>query len=62
MPNMPEPSAKIETGNSEAFTSFMRRLMGVPHSEIKAKLEAEREVKRTSKTASRAAAASSPNR
>lgn len=46
---MPTDPAKNVTGNSENFTSFMRRLMAVPHSEIKAKLEAEREAKRTSK-------------
>jgi hypothetical protein len=37
-----EPNAK--------FTSFMRRLVAVPHSEIKSKLEAEKEAKRVSKT------------
>lgn len=50
----PKPSAKNVTGNSENFTNFMRQLVQVPHSEIKAKLDAEREAKRTSKTASRA--------
>ena len=34
------------------FTDFMRRLVAVPHSEIKARLEAEKEAKRTSKTSS----------
>ena len=50
----PTPSAKNVTGNSENFTSFMRRLMKIPHSEIKAKLDAEKEAKRTSESASRA--------
>lgn len=49
MPNVPIPSAKIETGSFDRFTDFMRRLVAVPHSEIKAKLDAEREAKRTSK-------------
>lgn len=49
-----DPSAKNATGDSGKFTDFMRRLVQVPHSEIKAKLEAE---KRTSKRASRASAA-----
>jgi hypothetical protein len=53
----PKNPAKSQTGD-DAFTSFMRRLMAVPHSEIKAKLDAEKrakERKRTSKTsASRA--------
>lgn len=50
-----EPSAKNEHG-SDRFTDFMRRLVQVPHSEIKAKLDAEREAKRTSKSASRVSA------
>jgi hypothetical protein len=33
-----------------SFTNFVRRLVAVPHSEIKAKLEAEKEVKRSTKT------------
>jgi hypothetical protein len=49
MPNLPTDPAKNVTGNSENFTSFMRRLIAVPHAEIKAKLDAEREAKRTSK-------------
>jgi hypothetical protein len=50
MPNLPEPSAKIETGDFDpTFTDFVRRILSVPHSEIKAKLDAEREAKRTSK-------------
>jgi hypothetical protein len=55
----PHDSARNVTGNSENFTSFMRRLVAVPHSEIKAKLEAEREAKRTSKPVSRVPAVSS---
>jgi hypothetical protein len=31
------------------FTDFVRRIVSVPHSEIKAKLDAEREAKRASK-------------
>jgi hypothetical protein len=50
---MPNDSAKNVRGNSENFTSFMRQLVQVPHSEIKAKLDAEREAKRTSKSTSR---------
>jgi len=42
------------------FTDFVRRIVSVPHSEIKAKLDAEREAKRTSKaSASRVSASSS---
>lgn len=32
-----------------AFTDFVRRIVSVPHSEIKAKLDAERDAKRVSK-------------
>ncbi|MGO9318345.1 MAG: hypothetical protein ACLPXT_03215 [Terracidiphilus sp.] len=52
MPNLPTASAKIVTGDSDTFTDFMRRLVAVPHAEIKAKLETEREAKLTSKSAS----------
>ncbi len=55
MPNLPTSSAKNVRGDSATFVNFMRRLMAVPHSEIKAKLDA----KRTSKAASRASVASS---
>jgi len=62
MPNHPTTPAKEITGNSGVFTDFMRRLMKVPHSEIKEKLDAEREAKRTSKTFSSRAPAASPKR
>jgi hypothetical protein len=50
--NRPESSAKNDTGNFDKFTDFMRRLVAVPHSEIKARLDAEKEAKRTSKASS----------
>jgi hypothetical protein len=60
MPNLPTDPAKNVTGDSENFTNFMRRLVAVPHAEIKARLDAEKEAKRTSKTsASRASAVQS---
>lgn len=43
-----EPNAKCEIFDPK-FTNFVRRIVSVPHSEIKAKLDAEREAKRTSK-------------
>ena len=49
MPIAPVPSGQNEPGNFDRFTEFARRLMAVPHSQIKAQLEAEREAKRTSK-------------
>jgi hypothetical protein len=45
-PNVPAASAKNETGDFDEFTSFMRKLVQVPHSEIKAQLDAEKEAKR----------------
>jgi hypothetical protein len=45
----PKPSAKNVTGDFDKFSGFMRRLMAVPHSEIKAQLDAEKEAKRTLK-------------
>jgi hypothetical protein len=48
-PNQPVGSSKNVTGDFDAFSDFARRIVSVPHSEIKAKLEAEREAKRTSK-------------
>jgi hypothetical protein len=47
--NHPTTSAKNVTGDSDTFVNFMRRLVQVPHSEIKAALEAEKEFKRTAK-------------
>lgn len=58
MPTIPAPSGKIATGDFDRFTEFTRRLVSVPHAEIKSKLDAEREAKRTSK-ASRVPASSS---
>lgn len=55
----PNTSAKIVSGDSDTFTNFMRRLVAVPHAEIKSKLDAERQAKRTSKASSRASGASS---
>jgi len=60
---MPEPSAKIDTGTFDpTFIEFTRRILAVPHSEIKAKLDAEREAKRTPKVSSRASGVPSKTR
>jgi hypothetical protein len=56
MPNQPTSSAKNLTGDFDTFTEFTRKILSVPHSEIKAKLDAEREAKRTPKTSSRVSA------
>ena len=42
----PTRSAKNVTGDFSEFTSFMRRLIAVPHSEIKAALDAEKQTKK----------------
>jgi hypothetical protein len=53
------------SGNSSSdepnanFVSFVRRVIRVPHDEIKAKLDAERAVKRVAKRLSRVPAVSS---
>jgi hypothetical protein len=54
---MKVPSAKGTTGDFDNFTNFMRRLVAVPHSEIKAKLDAEKAAKKrkAKPSASRAA-------
>jgi hypothetical protein len=63
MPDQPAPSAKNVAGDFDKFTDFARRLFAIPHSEIKAKLDAEKEAKRTSKTsASRDSGALSKSR
>lgn len=59
MSTQPADSAKNVKGDSDTFTSFMQRLMQVPHSEIKAKLDAERKTKRKPKHPSSRASASS---
>ena len=53
MANHPKSPAKNPTGDFDQFTNFMRRLVVVLHSEIKAKLDAEkREKTRKRKAAS----------
>ena len=54
-PIHPDQTAKNETGDDDKFTNFMRRLVAVPHSEIKARIEAR---KQAIKSASPASAAS----
>jgi hypothetical protein len=40
-------------GDFETFKAFTRQILSVPHSEIKAQLDAEKAAKRTAKSASR---------
>jgi hypothetical protein len=44
--------AKDVQGDFAQFTDFMRRLVAVPHSEVKAKLEAEKKSKQKIKLTS----------
>jgi hypothetical protein len=59
MPSHPKPSAKNVTGDFDKFTNFMRRLVTVPHSEVKARLDAEKQVKQQRKKSTSSRASSS---
>jgi len=48
--NVKSESAKDVTGDFEKFKDFARQVLSVPHSEIKAHIDAEKAAKRTSKT------------
>jgi hypothetical protein len=50
MAKKPTHSVKNEAGEFDKFRNFMTRLVAVPHSEIKAKLEAEKAAKRKAKS------------
>jgi hypothetical protein len=60
MANRPTSPAKNVEGDFGQFTDFMRKLVAVPHSKIKAQMEAEKAEKRThpKRRASRAPASS----
>jgi hypothetical protein len=49
---LPISPAKDVQGDFAQFTDFMRRVVAVPHSKIKAKLDAEKEEKRKLKSLS----------
>jgi hypothetical protein len=53
VPTKPKPSAKNVSGDFDKFTNFARQIMSVPHSEIKAHIDAEKAAKRRLKSASR---------
>ena len=46
MASHPKPSAENEPDDFAKFTNFMKRLVAVPHSEIKAKLDSEKRAKK----------------
>jgi hypothetical protein len=45
VPDRPLPSAKNDEGETDEFQSFVRRLVAVPSTEIKAKIAAEKKNK-----------------
>lgn len=47
--NVKRDSAKDVTGDFETFKDFARQVLSVPHSEVKAQLDAEKAAKRTPK-------------
>jgi hypothetical protein len=49
---LPISPAKDVQGDFAQFTDFMKRVVAVPHSKIKAKLDAEKQAKRKAKTLS----------
>jgi hypothetical protein len=60
--NGPTTPAKDVVGTTAALNQFTRRILAVPHSKIKAALEAEKAGKRTPKRSASRASASSPKR
>jgi hypothetical protein len=52
MASHPKPSAKNEPDEFAKFSSFMKRLVAVPHSEIKKKLDAKKRSKRAKREVS----------
>jgi hypothetical protein len=62
MSNKPINPAKNVSGDFDHFANFMRKLVSVPHSEIKSKLDAEKEAKRTSKTFASRVSVAQPKR
>jgi hypothetical protein len=60
VPQKPKQSAKNVEGDFGKFTNFMRKLVAVPHSEIKAKLDAEKQVKQQRRKRSSASGHASP--
>lgn len=52
MASHPKPSAKNDPDEFARFSSFMKRLVTVPHSEIKEKLDAEKRSRKSKRGAS----------
>jgi len=58
----PTTSAKNSTEEFDRFKDFARRVVSVPYATIKARLDAEKEAKRTAKTSSSRASGASSKR
>jgi len=52
MVKLPTTSGKNDTEEFDRFKDFARRVVRVPHSQIKAHLDAEKETKRTARSSS----------
>ena len=48
----PKPSAKNETGEYDNFERALKKVLSVPHSEIKARLDAAKKARQNGKRAS----------
>jgi hypothetical protein len=55
---LPISPAKDVQGDFAQFTNFMRRIVSVPHSKIKAELDREKREKKTKSSSSRVPASS----
>lgn len=62
MADLPTTSGKNDTGEYDRFTNFLRRLVAVPHSEIKAQLDKEKKKKQKAKLASASRAVAAPSK
>jgi hypothetical protein len=54
MASRPEPSAKNESGEYATFEDALKKVLSVPHSKLKSKLNAEKRKKARKSSASRA--------
>ncbi len=57
MASHPKPSAKNESGEYATFENALKKVLSVPHSKIKSKLDAEKRKRLKASSASREATA-----
>jgi hypothetical protein len=55
MASRPNPSAKNETGEYANFENALRKVLSVPHSEVKAKIDAGKQARKQQKQKSSSA-------